>query len=225
MGPFGDALKQALAEAHTNAKGDGFHALLRIGETIKKGQPLRPETLLALSLALYEPLEEDVALVEKKLDELGYTEDRLLRLKRLYFKKYYLKYCRRYSGESALRQLRRYLTVALEAKQHVHPVDQEPLLRDETWKVIENVAVSIARGWYLDPMGVPMYHYVGTSAIGLPVYVSDRGTNRVEEYVVHPTAVSCSGRARSLCRPVSIQQLCAMHPCTDIVDHFCSPIV
>jgi hypothetical protein len=184
-GPFGDSLKQALAQLQNNAKGDGFHGLFRIGEKIKKGQPLRPDVLLAFSLAMYEPFEEDVAMVDKYLDELGYTEERLLRLKRLYFKKYYLKFCRRYSGESALRQLRRFLTVALEAKEHVHPVDQEPLLRDEAWKVIENVAVSIARGWYLDPAGVPMYHYVGTSAEGLPVHVSDRGSSRVESYVVH----------------------------------------
>jgi len=172
-------LSHLLQQPDDGCKGDVFHALKHTGDTIKKDQPDRAMFLSMLSDALLPIVAADLNAIEARMKAAGLSESDINKAKFYEWRERFLKHARRTSGPSKAEQLYRVLKVRDLFRDHKHPTDGEPLLRDKTLDIINNIAEAIAAGWYMDIPGVAMYTQVGEDSLGNPIFKTHRSTSQV----------------------------------------------
>ena len=174
-------LSQLLQKPDDGCKGDVFHAVKHTGDTIKKDQPDRALFLSMLSDAFLPIVAVDLKAIEARMKAAGLSESDINKAKFYEWKERFLKHARRTSGPSKAEQLYRVLKVRDLFRDHKHPTDDEPLLRDKTLDIINNIAEAIAAGWYMDIPGVAMYTQLGEDSLGNPIFKTHRSTSQVEK--------------------------------------------
>ncbi len=173
-------LSQLVHQPDDGFKGDVFHAVKHTGDTIKMDQPDRALFLSMLSDAFLPVVASDLKAIEARMKAAGLSESDINNAKFYEWKEVFLKHARRTSGPSKAEQLYRVLKIRDLFLEHKHPTDDEPLLRDKTLDIINNIAEAIAAGWYMDIPGVAMYTQVGEDSHGNPIFITCRSTGQVE---------------------------------------------
>ena len=159
---------------------DVFHVVKGTMDTCKKSHPAFVTFARAFADAMLVPVSEDVDAVNARLVSLDWEDEDIEVERRTRWRSRYLRFCRRTSGTSRVKQYRRVLAVIEAFKDVVDPTTNELLIRDSTKDKLDAVMLKIAAGYYVDPVDVDMFKSLGADKNGNPLWQNCRGTNALE---------------------------------------------
>lgn len=147
---------------------------------MKKKNGAHATFMRGLSDYLFMVSKIDLECSEQALRSEGMSETQICVQKKLFWKKKFLRHCRRTTGHDRVCQLSRFdkfietFNLIKDAK------TKELLIGPRTKLKIESTRLAIASGYYLDPIGVDMFRELGRDQLGRMKYACYRGTNALE---------------------------------------------
>ena len=192
-----EEVEQLLLECYTSLRPEngGFgvkqcptHALRRLIRSLNQSHPLVQRFIADIAYAMYELDAGDVKAVKDVLRKAGKTEAQIDALGKRYFHRH--------------KSVRRYLKPKGQLERDVDRVFKEWKVADTFSEVHGSLFLEgeggteheyaklralMKGGWLSDPprTDFPVYHKVGTTASGLPIYRCVRGTSQLEGYHSH----------------------------------------
>ena len=174
------AILSRLNRPPSNVKGDPLHCFKILGDSMKKKNGAHAAFMRGVSDALYMISKFDLESAEQALRAQGMNDHQIEVQKKLFWKKRFLKHCRRTTGHDRVEQLMRFdkfiatFILVKDAK------TKELLIGPATLSKIEATRLCIASGYYTDPDSINMFRELGRDRLGRMKYACYRGTNALE---------------------------------------------
>ena len=175
-----DKIKERLNKPPSKVKGDHLHCFKNIGDSMKKKNGAHAAFMRSLSDCLFMVSKVDIEEAEQALRSQGMNDREIAVQKKLYWKKRFLKHCRRTTGHDRLLQLYRFDKLIETFSLIKDAKTKEILIGPKTKSKIEATRQAIASGYYIDPAGVNMFRELGRDNLGRMKYACYRGTNALE---------------------------------------------
>jgi hypothetical protein len=147
---------------------------------MKKKNGAHATFMRGLSDCLFMVSQTDVECSELALRAQGMTDSQIALQKKLFWKKKFLRHCRRTTGHDRVCQLSRFDKFIETFIQIKDAKTKELLIGPRTKLKIESTRLAIASGYYIDPNDVNMFRELGRDKLGRMKYACYRGTNALE---------------------------------------------
>ena len=160
---------------------DVFHALKAVLDALLKSHIATAMFIRDLADALLVPYPEDLKRIQERLLREGITDPHRSK----HWTRVFLRGARRSSGSSPAHQLWRVDQVIQTYTDAIDPKTKEVLFRRVALEELENFRAKVAKGWLIDPEGIPMYREIGKNSRGEMVYQCTRGSSPLEGFHLH----------------------------------------